>query len=443
MSTLFLPATVTVRRYLAFFLALLLAATVLVIASAAPARADIEQAVIVGVAYTVDTADVGAGATVTGYNADSGPVVDIPSTVEVGGAEYAVTAIGDDAFYSKGLTSVTLPDTLVTIGHLAFSRNRLTSVTLPDGLVTLGGAAFMFNDLLTSVTLPDGLSDIGDFTFYENRLTSVILPSNLVTIGEGAFAFNHLTSVVIPAGVTTIDLGAFHTNHYLSQVRFTGPAPTTITGTGSPYPPLGNAAGLTVTFPAQYLAQPQGPGYTSPQWMGYNAHPDSYTVSFDTSGGAVIDPVSVAHGGLLDLPSVPVREGYTFTNWSTSPESDVLFSPTLPITGSQTLYAGWQQNTHTVSFDTGGGAVIEPVIVSHGGLLELPAVPVREGYTFTGWNTAPELDTPFDSELPITESLTLYAGWKLNDVPALPVTPGWVSSVSGSLGSLALSSPVT
>jgi uncharacterized repeat protein (TIGR02543 family) len=96
---------------------------------------------------------------------------------------------------------------------------------------------------------------------------------------------------------------------------------------------------------------------------------------------------------------------------------------------------------HAVSFDTGGGTLIDPVTAWEDELLTLPPSPTREGYTFTGWHTTPELETLFNSELPVTEDLTLYAGWQPDSIPTEPVTPGWSSSVSGSLGSLALSTP--
>lgn len=368
MSTLLLPAAVTVRRYLAIVLALLLAATVLVIASAAPARVSPVSTVLDGVEYTIDPADPAAGAVVTDKDRDAGPVVVIPDSVTIGSAVYPVTTIGDHAFPSMGLTAVTLPDSIVTIEDFAFYNNPFTSVNLPEGLTAIGSQAFaytaipsldfpaslltlgsgaFFHSQLTSVSLPDDLVAVSNQAFDHSQLTSVTLPGNLVTIGYAAFGNNQLTSVAVPAGVTTIHSSAFMNNENLTQVRFAGPAPTTITGadTDTEYssPSLGTAAGLTVTFPARYRAQSGQEGYTAPQWHGYTAHPDSFTVSFDTGGGAVVAPVTVSHGELLELPSAPVREGYTFTGWFTSAGVDSLFDLGLPVTENLTLYAGWQR----------------------------------------------------------------------------------------------------
>lgn len=56
--------------------------------------------------------------------------VEIPASI--GGSN--VTAIGDEAFRFKGLTSVVLPEGVQTIGRLAFFNNSISSLTLPNSL---------------------------------------------------------------------------------------------------------------------------------------------------------------------------------------------------------------------------------------------------------------------------------------------------------------------
>ena len=48
-----------------------------------------------------------------------------------------VTSIESRAFWDKGLTSVTFPDSVTSIGDIAFSTNQLTSVILPANLTSL------------------------------------------------------------------------------------------------------------------------------------------------------------------------------------------------------------------------------------------------------------------------------------------------------------------
>ena len=68
----------------------------------------------------------------TGYNeTGGGPTVTIPQAARYQGIDYAVTAIGNDAFKEKQLTSVTMPENVTDIGSWAFASNpNLALVTV-------------------------------------------------------------------------------------------------------------------------------------------------------------------------------------------------------------------------------------------------------------------------------------------------------------------------
>ena len=72
---------------------------------------------------------------------------------------------------------------------------------------------------LTSVTIPNSVKTIGGWAFYTNSLTSVTIPNSVTYIDNGAFADNQLTSVTIPNSVTTIGMRAFVGNRQLTQVN--------------------------------------------------------------------------------------------------------------------------------------------------------------------------------------------------------------------------------
>ncbi len=80
-------------------------------------------------------------------------------------------------------------------------------------------------------------------------------------------------TTLLPDSLTSIGEGAFGFNPELTQVRFTGPAPATITGADQQYPSLGTAAGLTVAFHARHQGQTPQQGFTTPEWHGYTAMP--------------------------------------------------------------------------------------------------------------------------------------------------------------------------
>ena len=131
----------------------------------------------------------------------------IPATIR----GVAVKSIGNHAFANKGLTSVTIPNSVTSIGKSAFVDNQLTSVTLSNSLTSIELYAFR-NNQLTSITLPNSVTSIGNHAFSDNKLTSVTLPNSVTSIGESVFQNNKLTSVTIPNSVTSIGNLAFAYN---------------------------------------------------------------------------------------------------------------------------------------------------------------------------------------------------------------------------------------
>ncbi|MFJ2044907.1 leucine-rich repeat protein [Paenibacillus taichungensis] len=164
------------------------------------------------------------GATVTDYKGTDLNVV-IPDEYE----GTSVTEIGRAAFdtYNTGkprITSVVIPDTVKVIQTYGFRYTSLTSIELPDGLLTIGSSAFE-NNPLTTVVFPDSVTMIGNYSFYMNNLTSIKLSENLKTINGGAFDTNHITKLVIPASVTNVASSSFY-NNSLTSITVLGDATT-------------------------------------------------------------------------------------------------------------------------------------------------------------------------------------------------------------------------
>jgi len=135
----------------------------------------------------------------------------IPATIR----GVAVKSIGNHAFANKGLTSVTIPNSVTSIGKSAFVDNQLTSVTLSNSLTSIELYAFR-NNQLTSITLPNSVTSIGNHAFSDNQLTSVTLPNSVTSIGNHAFSDNKLTSVTLPNSVTSIGESVFQNNKLTS-----------------------------------------------------------------------------------------------------------------------------------------------------------------------------------------------------------------------------------
>ncbi len=133
----------------------------------------------------------------------------IPATHE----NLPVIGISARAFYDcTGLTSITIPDSIIAIGLAAFYNcTSLTSINIPDSVTYIYDAAFQGCTSLTSVTISNSVTSIGDCAFYGcTSLTSITISNSVTSIGEYAFyGCTSLTSITIPNSVTSIGNDAF------------------------------------------------------------------------------------------------------------------------------------------------------------------------------------------------------------------------------------------
>ena len=65
----------------------------------------------------------------------------------------------------RGLTSISIPDSVEYIGLYAFSSTGITSVSIPENVI-LGEGVFEDCSSLSNITLPDSVTDIGINSFY-------------------------------------------------------------------------------------------------------------------------------------------------------------------------------------------------------------------------------------------------------------------------------------
>ncbi len=79
---------------------------------------------------------------------------------------------------------------MTTIGSAAFDGCRgLTSITLPNSVTSIGNSAFSGCSGLTSLTIPSSVTSIGDNAFYGcSGLTSITIPNSVTSIGSSAFS---------------------------------------------------------------------------------------------------------------------------------------------------------------------------------------------------------------------------------------------------------------
>lgn len=140
-----------------------------------------------------------------------------------------------------------------------------------------------------------------------------------------------------------------------------------------------------------------------------------HTVSFNYNDESPVSEVSVFDGELLEEPVEPTKDGYKFLGWFTDESVENLYHFETPVTANLTLYAGWEDlglEEFTVTFDTNGGSVIEPVTVVQGLVLELTLNPTKANSIFKGWFTDVDLTEEYDFNEPVNSDFTLYARWE-------------------------------
>jgi uncharacterized repeat protein (TIGR02543 family) len=133
---------------------------------------------------------------------------------------------------------------------------------------------------------------------------------------------------------------------------------------------------------------------------------NGYTVTFVDYNGNVIGTDGVLYGGEAVAPTVPDREGYTFTGWDSDFDN---------VTANITVTALYRINTYTVTFVNYDGTELDTQTVDWNTAATAPAVPDREGYTFTGW------DVTFDK---VTADLTVTAQFTRNETIGDETVPG-------------------
>ena len=156
--------------------------------------------------------------------------------------------------------------------------------------------------------------------------------------------------------------------------------------------------------------------------------PATYTVQYNLNGGSGNFPAqSKVYNGSVNIPSVhPTKVGHTFKGWGTSSTTTTpSYYANSKYSGnaSITLYAIWEANTYSVSYDANGGVGAPDkhtyVFASTGTTNLQPGKPTREGYTFLGWSlsdtaTSKSYDAGQKWNLNNRGDYMLFAVWEIN-----------------------------
>ena len=152
----------------------------------------------------------------------------------------------------------------------------------------------------------------------------------------------------------------------------------------------------------------------------------TYDITYDMNGGekgtAPEAEVKYEDNPYTITSGAPTRWNGVFKGWArnqTATNPEFVAGDTYNTNASLNLFAVWQINQITITFDPNGGSLgtISPTITEDQGTpINIPStLPTKTGYTFTGWmytQNATVSQVAAGSSVTLSASVTLYAQWE-------------------------------
>ncbi|MGI6732549.1 MAG: InlB B-repeat-containing protein [Anaerovoracaceae bacterium] len=290
------------------------------------------------------------------FNTDGGSSI-APITADYGAAITAPAAPTREGYTFTGWDReipATMPASDLTI-TAQWEVNKYTITYMVDGEIYGEVETYDFG---TEISIrPEPIKEGYTFSGWNIEEFPSKMPANNLEI-NGTFTINSYTITFDSAGGSEV---ASITQDYGTAII----APEAPTREG--YTFTGWEPELPTTMPAENVT-------ITATWT-----INQYTITFNTDGGSSIAPITADYGTAIIAPEAPTREGYTFTGW------DREIPATMPAE-NVTITATWTINQYTITFNTDGGSSIAPITADYGAAITAPAAPTREGYTFTGWD---------------------------------------------------------
>ena len=186
---------------------------------------------------------------------------------------------------------------------------------------------------------------------------------------------------------------------------------------------------------------------------------NKYNVSYDGNGatsGAVENSEHIYDVEKTLNQNAYLKTGYTFLGWAKGSDAELpeyidcasVENLTLVNGEDVTLYAVWQANSYTITFNINGGTgAIEGLAATYDSKITLTKNTItREGYTFLGWSTnkndiAPVyVDEQEVINLAESGSVTLYAIWEEHTYTVIYDANGGVGEIEPSVFKYSVSS---
>lgn len=139
---------------------------------------------------------------------------------------HSLREISTATFYSSGLNSIDIPDSIISIGNKAFyDCSGLTSATIPNSVREIGDEAFSGCSSLVEVIIPDSseITKFGYRVFDGTAIAHINMPINLLAIEKAWYDSDYWTfssklkSISLPNVINTMNNGCYR-NYELEKV---------------------------------------------------------------------------------------------------------------------------------------------------------------------------------------------------------------------------------
>ena len=156
---------------------------------------------------------------------------------------------------------------------------------------------------------------------------------------------------------------------------------------------------------------------------------NTITITFDANGGKEVKAQTAKVGDTVkELPKAE-KDGAVFDGWYDAKEGGNKVTE-LKAEKDVTLYAHWNANAVTITFDANGGDEVKAQTAKVGDTVKDLPKAERKGYTFDGWYDAKEGGNKV-TELKAEKDVTLYAHWTEKKVTTLELSKHEMTLKSG------------
>ena len=329
-----------------------------------------------------------------------------------------IRGIADRVYYyhdASGSSSLKIPNTVYAIGEWAFSHCAIYDVVLPNSIKYIATGAFS-NNGLSYVSVPQGVNSISSATFQNCR---------------------NLSKVVIPKSVTKIESAAFYLCSKITELYILAANPPRVDNSGTPvfdaiydkstlYVPKGskeeylqdaewskfaNIVEIETEYKITYVLNDSVvlsdtltigeniEGIEMPSKIGYSFNweklpsnmpaeditingvytPKQYSIKYNVDG-KLYKITNINYGDSIFVLDEPIKEGHTFSGWDSIP----IIMPAADVTINGTFAVNSYKVTYTID-----GEIFATDSIVYGDSIPLIDTPVKDGHTFSGWDGIP------------------------------------------------------